>query len=217
MNLHLHYWPGACSFVPHVMLERIKEACGQNYESSIINLANGEQLKPEYKAINPRGQVPVLIADHEVITQIVAIVNYLNEIFPQAKLLPNTPLEKAQALSMLAWMNNTVHPTFTRIFRSERFANESAKASVKEVALETFKGYLVEIDTLCSSNSTYLCGEQLTPADIYAVAFIRWAGNAGINTSAYPNYMKYAENISAISAVKNVMAKEGIALHTFKC
>jgi glutathione S-transferase len=113
-------------------------------------------------------------------------------------------------------MNNTVHPTFTRIFRSERFANESAKASVKEVALETFKGYLVEIDTLCSSNSTYLCGEQLTPADIYAVAFIRWAGNAGINTSAYPNYMKYAENISAISAVKNVMAKEGIALHTFK-
>lgn len=216
MNLHLHYWPGACSFVPHVMLERIKESCGQDYAASIINLANGDQFKPEYKSINPRGQVPVLTVDEQVITQIIAIINYLNEIFPKAKLLPTEPFEKAMALSTLAWMNNTVHPTFTRIFRSERFADESSKASVKAVALETFKGYLSEIEQLCSKSQGYICGSQLTPADVYALAFIRWAGNAGIDPNAYPHYQKYAEKLTEIPAIKNVMSKEGLTLHTFK-
>ena len=58
MNLHLYYCPGTCSFVPHVALELVKETTGQDFDGTVINLKNGEHLKPEYKAINPRGQVP---------------------------------------------------------------------------------------------------------------------------------------------------------------
>jgi glutathione S-transferase len=215
MNLHLYYCPGTCSFVPHVALELVKESSGQNYDGTVINLKNGEQLKPEYKAINPRGQVPALIVDGKLTTQVIAITSFLHESFPKAQIFPSDSMEKAQALSMLAWMNNTVHPTFTRVFRSERFGDEAGKAGVKAMALEAFKGYLAEIDGLLSKGQTYLCGNQLTPADIYAIAFIRWGGAAGINPANYPNYQAYVAKIAALPVVACIMEKEGINLNTY--
>ena len=73
MTLKLYYAPGACSFVPHTLLE----ATGAPFEPAIVKLHKGEQQSPEYRAINPRGQVPVLVDDGQVITQIVAIIGYL--------------------------------------------------------------------------------------------------------------------------------------------
>lgn len=215
MNLHLYYCPGTCSFVPHVMIELVKESSGQAYDGTVINLKNGEHLKPEYKAINPRGQVPALIVDGQLLTQVVAITNFLNDTFPKAQIFPNNTMDKAQALSMLAWMNNTVHPTFTRVFRPERFGDEAGKQGVKEMALETFKGYLSEINQLVSKGQSFICGSQLTPADIYAIAFIRWAGLAGINPEQYPHYVSYAQGIANLPAVSRIMEKEGIQLKTF--
>ena len=215
MNLHLYYCPGTCSFVPHVALELVKESTGQDFDGTVINLKNGEHLKPEYKAINPRGQVPALIVDGKLITQVMAITSFLHESFTKAQIFPTDAMAKAQAVSMLAWMNNTVHPTFTRVFRSERFGDEAGKAGVKAMALEAFKGYLAEIDGLVSEGQTYLCGNQLTPADIYAIAFIRWGGLAGINPANYPNYQAYVSRIASLRVVERIMKKEGINLNTF--
>lgn len=215
MNLHLYYCPGTCSFVPHVALELVKESSGQNFDGTVINLKNGEHLKPEYKAINPRGQVPALIVDGQLITQVMAITGFLHDSFPKAQIFPADAMAKAQAVSILAWMNNTVHPTFTRVFRSERFGDEAGKAGVKAMALEAFKSYLAEIDGLVSQGQTYICGDQLTPADIYAIAFIRWGGLAGINPANYPNYQAYVSRIASLPVVERIMKKEGINLHTF--
>jgi glutathione S-transferase len=110
-------------------------------------------------------------------------------------------------------MNNTVHTTFTRVFRPERFSADIASA--KSMALDIFKSYLAEIDGMCKSGMPYICGNQLTPADIYALAFIRWAGIAGVDPSAYPNYQAYARKVADHPVVKKVMAKEEITLDTY--
>ena len=120
MSLKLYFAPGACSFVPHVLLEM----SGAEFEPSMVKLHKGEQNSDEYKALNPRGQVPVLVNDGQVVTQIVAIVLYLDQLFPQAGFLPTEPLARAQALSTFAWMNNTVHPTFTHIFMPQKFSDQ---------------------------------------------------------------------------------------------
>ena len=148
-------------------------------------------------------------------TQVMAITTFLHETFPKAQIFPTDPMAKAQAVSLLAWMNNTVHPTFTRVFRSERFGDEAGKAGVKAMALEAFKGYLSEIDGLVSNGQTYICGSQLTPADIYAIAFIRWGGAAGINPANYPNHQAYATRLAALPTVDRIMQKEGINLNTY--
>ena len=54
MNLHLYYCPGTCSFVPHVMLELVKESSGQVYDGTVINLKNGEHLN-----LNTKRETPV--------------------------------------------------------------------------------------------------------------------------------------------------------------
>jgi glutathione S-transferase len=149
------------------------------------------------------------------VTQVVAITNFLNEAFPKAKILPSDPMEKAQALSMLAWMNNTVHPTLTRIFRPERFGNETGKDGVKTMALEMVKTHLLEIDKLVADGRTFICSTQLSPADLYAVAFIRWVGMVGINPANYPQYQRYAAAVVALPVVARIMTKEGINLNTY--
>ena len=197
------------------MLELVKESKGQDFSSTMITLRTGEHLKPEFQAINPRSQVPALIVDGQLVTQVVAITNFLNEAFPEAKIFPADPMEKAQALSMFVWMNNTVHPTFTRVFRSERFGDEAGKDGVKAMALEMFKTQLIEIDKLVADGRSFICGNQLSPADLYAVAFIRWAGMAGINPANYPQYQRYAAAIAALPVVDRIMTKEGINLNTY--
>ena len=82
MNLELYYAPGACSFVPHVALEAIKAATGQDYEPKLIKLHKGEHRTPEYLALNPNGQVPVLMTDGKPLAQIVAICDFLDRSFP---------------------------------------------------------------------------------------------------------------------------------------
>lgn len=64
MSLKLYYAPGACSFVPHCLLE----ASGAVFEPVMVKLHKGEQHSPEYQAINPRGQVPVLVDGAHVVT-----------------------------------------------------------------------------------------------------------------------------------------------------
>ena len=66
-----------------------------------------------------------------------------------------------------------------------------------------------------SKGKSFICGSQLTPADIYAISFIRWAGLAGINPEQYPHYVSYAQGISNLPAVSRIMEKEGIQLKTF--
>ena len=136
MKLHLYYCPGTCSFVPHTLLELLKNNFGIEYEATAVSLKDGQQHTPEYKAVNPRQQVPALLVDGQLLTQVIAITNFLNDSYPQASILPKDAMAKAQALSMLAWINNTVHPTFTRVFRPERFGTEEGQAGVKQKALD---------------------------------------------------------------------------------
>jgi hypothetical protein len=124
MTLKLYFAPGACSFVPHVLLE----ASGATFEPVMVKLHKGEQQSPEYRAINPRAQVPVLVDGAEVITQILAIIGYLNDRFPQSGFLPAEPLARARAMETLAWMNNTVHPAFTHIVMPQKFSGQSGRA-----------------------------------------------------------------------------------------
>jgi glutaredoxin len=67
MSLTLYFAPGACSFVPHCLLE----ASGTAYEPTMVKLHKGEQYDEAYKAINPRSQVPVLVDEGQSVTQIV--------------------------------------------------------------------------------------------------------------------------------------------------
>ena len=60
-----------------------------------LSLARGEQLTPEFKKMNPRGVVPVLVHDGNVVVESSVICAYLDEVFPDPPLMPKSPVERA--------------------------------------------------------------------------------------------------------------------------
>ena len=217
MNLELYFAPGACSFVPHVALEAIKSAAGQAFEPKLVKLHKGEHQTAEYLAMNPNGQVPVLVADGRPLTQIVAICDFLDRSFPGAGLLPAESWARAQALSQLAWMNNTVHPTFTRVFRTAEFAEgEAAQAEVKKMAGARFRKHLERIQDWAASAKPYWHGGRIAFHDAYAFTLLRWGGYAGIDPRSLPGYLAYVERVMQAPPVAAAIERERVKLDTYK-
>ena len=211
--LQLYFAPGACSFVPHVALE----AARAEFEPKLVKLHKGEQKTPEYLALNPNGQVPVLVVDGRPLTQIVAIAEYLDRAFANAGLLPKDPWARSQAMSQLAWMNNTVHPTFTHFFRPEKFAGTDAgRADIKEQAVGEFRRCLERIQQWVAGAKPYWHGERISVHDAYAFVFLRWGGIVGIDPKSLPVYHAYIQRVIEAPPVAAALARERIALDTYK-
>ncbi|MBI1942318.1 MAG: glutathione S-transferase family protein [Betaproteobacteria bacterium] len=217
MKLELYFAPGACSFVPHLALEAVRAATGQGFEPKLVKLHKGENKTPQYLALNPNGQVPVLVADGRSLNQIVAICEFLDRSFPAAGLLPAEPWARAQALSQLAWMNNTVHPTFTHVFRAGDFAaTEAAQAEVKKVAAAKYRACLERIQGWIGAANPYWLGDRVTAHDGYAFTLLRWGGYAGIDPAALPAYLAYVQRLMAAAPVAAALERERIRLDTYK-
>ena len=214
MSLKLYFSPGACSFVPHVLLQ----LSGAAYEPAMVKLHKGEQHGEEYKAINPRGQVPVLVDDGKVITQIVAIILYLDQKFPEAQFLPTEPVARAKAIEVLAWMNNTVHPTFTHIFMPHKFSDQAdVQAALKAFNTQVYKGLMAELEDLVIKHaSAWLSGARLGPLDAYALTLTRWGSLAGIDPEGYPSLWAHVNEVAKDSHVAQVIDRERLQLNLYK-
>jgi glutathione S-transferase len=214
--MQLYFAPGACSFVPHVGLEAIKAATGEAFETKLVKIHKGEHKTPEYLALNPNAQVPVLVVDGKPLTQIVAICDYLDRRHPQAGLLPTETWARAEAMSRLAWMNNTVHPTFTHVFLPGNFADtEAGQADIRKAAIVKYRGYLERIQSWAPA-AGYWFGERISFHDAYAFTLLRWGGYAGIDPKSLPGYLAYVERVMQAPPVAAAMERERIRLDTFK-
>ena len=158
--LRLYYSPGACSMASHIAIEET----GAEYEAKPVLLAKGEQLTPEYRKINPRGKVPALEVDGEILTENVDIMSFLGDRFPDAGLIPRDPMARARCLSLMAWMSNSVHPCFTHIRRPERFsADPASHAQIQDMGRKSFWAACQEIDGLLAQKA-WLLGAHYSAA-----------------------------------------------------
>jgi len=204
--MKLYYAPGACSLGIHVILEEI----GEPYEAHEINLRAGEQFAPEYRAINPKAQVPVLVLDDgSILTEWLAIAPYIAERVPDAGLWPTGGLKRARAMEAMAYINTYMHGHgFRRMFRPERFTPDPALIeAVRAEGRRIFAdGFVLMAEML--GDRDYLFGEFSVPdAALFYVSF--WA--EGRKTLPLPPAIAahYARML-ARPAVKRAMAAEGL-------
>jgi glutathione S-transferase len=215
--LKLYFGPGACSFVPHASLETIKAATGESFETQTVKLHKGEQKSPEFLALNPNGQVPVLLVDGKPLTQIVAICDYLDRRYPEVGLLPAEPWQRSEALSRLAWMNNSVHPTFTHVFMPQKFTDsESAQAEIKRYNVGLFRTHLDRIQGMLAPAAPYMFGAKPSFLDFYSLVFLRWGGMAGIDPDSLPTYKAFIERLALFPPVAAALERERVPLHAYK-
>src|SRR5690606_16154183 len=115
--MKLYYLPGACPLASNIALEW----AGQPY---VLQLVSREELKqPAYLALNPLGAVPTLVDGDFTLTQSAAILEYIAELNPPAKLLPDTPRCRAEVRRWLGLCNADLHRTFGNIFGVQGLAS----------------------------------------------------------------------------------------------
>jgi glutathione S-transferase len=217
MTRKLYFAPGACSFVPHTLLETI----GQPYEPVVVKLHRKEQEEAPFKAVNPRGQVPVLVDGDQTITQILAIVTYLDARHPEQGFLPRDPLERAKVLETLAWLNNTVHPTFTHYFMPYKFTDSpEGQALIKDYAARVYPGLMAELEAIArkaaAAGKSFLGGDRFGPLDAYALTVLRWGGFAKVDPTQFKTLWAHVQKVAELPAVKRAMERERLELNLYK-
>ena len=126
-------------------------------------------------------------------------------------------LSFAAALSLLAWMNNTVHPTFTHFFMPQKFSdNEAAQQAMRTFAVPLYRECLQKIEALAAKASPWLFGEHPGALDAYALTLLRWGGYAGIDPTTYPATWDLAQRFAALPKVAPAVERERLELNVYK-
>ncbi|MFL5222097.1 MAG: glutathione S-transferase family protein [Microvirga sp.] len=210
-GLKLYYSPGACSLAPHIALEE----AGVAYEPVKVALAKGEQRTPEYLAINPKGRVPVLAEDDWVLTENAAILPYIAQRFPEARLWPSDPREAARTAEWIGWIASTVHIAYAHVRRPERYAADpKAIEDVIAKGKESCRDIWGQVDKKLGSGP-WAVGKGYSVADPYLLVFWTWGRGPTLGfdmAKDFPNWTAHARRMGERAAVKRAFEREALEL-----
>lgn len=190
----LYHGAGTCSLAVKAALA----LTNNDYSTELVDLASGEHQGDTFKRISPLGKVPALSANDDsfkgVLTEGAAIMLYLANRYPEAKLLPEAgSAEYAEALKWLQFLYATVHPYWGRVFFPERYGNDAVSI---HAAADKELQKLYDIIEQQLSQHRYIASEQLTLADLYLMVTLHWQGAlASSLTQTRPHLKAYLDAV----------------------
>ena len=203
--MKLYYFPGSCALADHIVLEWI----GAPYEA--VKLDREGLKSPEFLALNPSGAVPVLVDGDFVLTQNVAILGYLAEQHPKARLYGDgTARGRAEVVRWLGILNSDVHPAFKPIFGPGRFHPDPAAAGIlADTARARVRSYLELLDNRLRGRDWLVDDRSI--ADPYLFVMVRWARRLSIDAGGLDNQQRFFERMQADAGVRAALtAQEGV-------
>ena len=203
--LKLYYAPGTCALASHIALEE----AGAAYTTERLDFKSNQQTSPEYLKVNPKGRVPALVGDHGVLTETPALLAYIAQSFPQAKLAPiDDAFAFAQVQAFNSYLCSTVHVAHAHKGRGYRWATEeSSFADMKGMVPKTMAACfaLIERGML---KGPWVMGEQYTICDPYLFTLTGWLEGDGVDLATLPKVMAHRQRMAERPAVKKVMEDE---------
>lgn len=204
----IFYSPGACSLASHIALAD----AGADYEAVRINFQTGEQRAPEYLKINPKGRVPALVTPKGILTENPAILVYIAQTFPQAKLAPlDDPWAFAQAQAFNSYLCSTVHVHHAHRTRGTRWADDEAsiEGMKKKVAQNMTAAFgLIEGEML---KGPWVLGPAYSMCDPYLFTLAGWLEGDGVDIKRFPRVNDHYQRMLQRPAVKRAMKEQGLA------
>ncbi len=198
--MKLYFAPGACSLSPHIVLNEL----GLQADKVKVDLgAKTMQGGGDYRSVNPKGYVPALqLDDGSVLTEGPAIVQYLADLKPEARLAPaNGSIERYRLQEWLNFISTEIHKQFSPLFNPQ--SPDSVKEQQKQ-RLQTRFDYVAD----ALSGKDYLMGAQFTVADAYLYTVLSWAGFVGIDLARWPLLQAYMQRVSQRPAVAATLQAE---------
>ncbi|HHE5968410.1 MULTISPECIES: glutathione transferase GstA [Citrobacter] len=200
--MKLFYKPGACSLASHITLrESGKDFTLDSVDLMKKRLENGD----DFFAVNPKGQVPALLLDDgTLLTEGVAIMQYLADTVPDRQLLaPTSSLSRYKTIEWLNYIATELHKGFTPLFRPD--TPEDFKPTVRAL-LEKKMQYVND----ALQDNQWICGSRFSIADAYLFTVLRWAYAVKLNMAGLSNIDAYMARMAERPAVAAALKAEGL-------
>jgi glutathione S-transferase len=198
--MKLYYFAAACSLASNIVL---REA---GLEFQLVRIDKHTKKADDgrdFNEVNPKGYVPALRLDSgEVLTENVAVLQYIADRNPAAKLAPACgTMERYHLMEWLGFINSELHKSFVPLFRPE------APDGAKEFARTNLTLRLEYLHRALGSN-TFLMGEQFTIADAYLFTVLSWGAYVKLDFSRWPQLARFVERVGKRPAVIEALQAE---------
>lgn len=177
------------------------------YKCVPVHLLNndGEHRANEYKKINNFQQVPSLVHDKNIITQSMAIAQYLEDLYPEPSLLPSPPLDKAYVLQICEIINSGIQPlhnlSVLQKIKKDFTKKETAEEKTTQWCQFWVKKGLISLEERLSTKANqFALGDKISLADIFIVPQIYSAHRFGVSLKDFPHLQKIETNTKNIEA-----------------
>lgn len=197
--------PGTCSRASHIVLEE----SGLPYKVVQIDFSKQEQKSGEFQAINPKGRVPALSTSSGILTETPAILVFIAQMAPAAKLAPlDDAFEFARMQSFNAYISSTVHVAHAHGRRGSRWADETSsqddmKRKVPQVMSDCF-----EIIEQGFHSGPWVLGNQYSVSDPYLFVMSGWLKSDGVDIAHFPKVHAHYQRMLTRAAVIKVLEAE---------
>jgi len=199
--LKLYYLTGACSLASGISLLE----AGLKFEWVKVDRHSRRTADGlDFNEINPKGYVPALrLDDGEVLTENVAVLQYIADRNPAAKLAPPAgTMERYRLVEWLAFISSEVHKNFSPLFRD-------LSEDVKQFARSNLTNRLNYLERALG-NRTFLMGEQFTVADAYLYVVLSWSAHVKLDLAQWPQLKRYVDRVGARPHVNEALKAEGL-------
>ncbi|HEX2547634.1 MAG TPA: glutathione S-transferase family protein [Ramlibacter sp.] len=204
-SLTFYYAPGTCALATHLALEY----AGAPYEAVRLDFKAQQQRSPEYLKVNPKGRVPALVTERGVLTETPALLQYVAQSVPQAKLAPlDDPFLLAKVNEFNSYLCSTVHVNHAHKGRGYRWvdpADEAAMEAMKKKVPQT----MAESFTLIEEQmfkGPWVLGERFSTSDLYLYTLERWLEGDGVDVQRFPKVADHMKRMEAQPQVQKVLA-----------
>lgn len=200
--MKLFYKPGACSLSPHIVLRET----GLAFTLEKVDLAQKKtELGTDYLTINPKGQVPVLLLDDgSLLTEGVAIVQYLADQAPNCNLIPPaSSLSRYHTIEWLSYISTELHKGFSPLF------NPKTPDEYKTIVRKNLEKQFHYLDKALEKNQ-YLQGNLFSVADAYLFTILRWAVAMRFDIHQHKHLKAYFDRIAMRPSVDAALIAEGL-------
>jgi glutathione S-transferase len=200
--MKLYYLPGTCSLASFISLIEV----GIHFEPVLVDrktrkLPDGR----DYATLNPKGYVPALeLDDGEILTENTALLPYIADLNPGAKLAPPIgTMLRIRLHEWLAYVNGELHKNFSLLF------NPTVPDAMKQIARDNIARRVSYIEDKLGDKS-YLLGDDFSVADAYLYVILSWRQKLGVDISKFPKVTALYERVRARPSVQAARKAEGL-------
>lgn len=174
------------------------------YESISKALLNNEHRATDYLALNPQGLIPALAHEGAVLSQSLAIIEYLDEMYPDPPLLPGDAVARAHVRSMALAIACDIHPlnnlrVLNYLRRELGQDDEGVNAWYRHWVIEGFRGVEEQV-RMYSTAQRYCFGDSVTLPDVLLVPQVFNARRFNIDLSAFPTLVAVSTHLESLTA-----------------